>query len=168
MNEEAKRRTKRASKFIPFKKRKERICALATHVLIMPFSILYCIFLPLSFGTVCFYSGLVIFIISLVMSLMTTISFAKTPPDKPVTTGIYRISRHPIYFSGFLFFIGIGLTTASWIIILCAISWFILFHIVIPSEEQFLLEQYGDSYRDYLKKTPRWIGFPDSGIGSWK
>ena len=96
------------------------------------------------------------------MNFMTTISFAATPVDQPVTRGIYRISRHPIYLSGLLLFIGIGIATASWIMLLCAVLWFILFHMVLPSEEQFLLEKYGDSYREYVSHTPRWLGFPKS------
>jgi protein-S-isoprenylcysteine O-methyltransferase Ste14 len=162
LDEEAKIRTKRASQFIPFRKKKEKILTLATHVAIMPCSIIYSIFLPLQLGTLWFYIGLVIFILSLGVSLMTTISFAITPVDKPVTTGIYRFSRHPIYLSGFLLFIGLGIATASWIMLLCAILWLVLFHIVLPAEEQFLLEKYGDSYREYMNKTPKWIGFPNS------
>ena len=72
MSEETKIRTKRAPQFVPFNK-KEKILALSTHVVIMPFSIIYSIFLPLKIGTAWFYIGLVIFILALVMSLMTTI-----------------------------------------------------------------------------------------------
>ncbi len=162
MNEEAKIRTKRAPQFVPFNKKKEKILALSTHAVIMPFSIIYSIFLPLQIGTAWFYIGLVIFISALVMSLMTTISFATTPVDKPVTSGIYRISRHPIYFSGFLLNLSIGIACASWVIMLCAILWIVFFHIVVPTEERFLLEKYGDSYREYMNRTPRWLGVPKS------
>jgi protein-S-isoprenylcysteine O-methyltransferase Ste14 len=62
-----------------------------------------------------------------------------------------------------LLYIGIGIATASWVILLCAILWIGLFHFVLPSEERFLLEKYGDSYREYMNKTPKWIGFPKSG-----
>ena len=161
MNEEAKIRTKRAPQFVPFN-RMEKILAGSTHVVIMPFSIIYSIFLPLQIGTAWFYMGIVIFILALVMSLMTTIGFATTPVDKPVTSGIYRISRHPIYFSGFLLNLSIGIACASWVIMLCAILWIVFFHIVVPTEERFLIGQYGDAYREYMNRTPRWIGIPKS------
>ena len=164
MSEESKIRTKRALQFVPFNKKNEKILALSTHVVIMPFSIIYSIFLPLQIGTVWFYIGLVILISSLVMSLMTTISFATTPVDKPVTSGIYRISRHPIYFSGFLLNLSIGIVCASWVIMLCAILWIVFFHFVVPTEESFLIGQYGDAYREYMNRTPRWIGIPKSAI----
>lgn len=162
-SKEAKTRKKRATGFIPFKKKTDKILALSTHVVIMPFSMIYSIFLPLKLGSAWFYAGLVIFTVSLVMNFMTTLGFATTPLDKPVTGGIYRVSRHPVYFSGFLLFIGMGIASASWIMLLCGVLWFILFHMVIPAEEQFLLEKYGDLYREYMDKTPRWIGLPKPG-----
>jgi len=161
MSKEAKKRTKRATGFVPLD-RTRKILAYSTHVLIVPFTVLYSIFLPLEMGTVWFYIGLFIFALALVMTVMTSINFATTLLDEPVTKGVYRISRHPIYLSGFLLYIGIGIATASWVILLCAILWIVLFHIVLPFEEQFLLEKYGDSYREYMNKTPRWIGFSKS------
>ena len=68
MSEEAKIRTKRAPQFVPFNKKKEKILAFSTHVVIMPFSIIYSIFLPLQIGTAWFYIGLVIFISALALS----------------------------------------------------------------------------------------------------
>jgi len=163
VSEELKIRTKRTSQFVLFNKKKERILALSTHVVIMPFSIIYSIFLPLQIGNAWFYIGLVIFISALVMRLMTTISFATTPVDKPFTSGIYRILRHPIYFSGFLLNLSIGIVCASWVIMLCAILWIAFFHIVVPAEERFLVGQYGNAYREYMNRTPRWIGISKSG-----
>ena len=34
--------------------------------------------------------------------------------------------------------------------------------IAVPAEERFLLEQYGDAYREYKNRTPRWIRIPKS------
>jgi protein-S-isoprenylcysteine O-methyltransferase Ste14 len=159
MSKEAKIRTKRAPQFVPFSK-SEKILALSTHAVIMPLAIIYSIFLPLQIGTAWFYIGLVVFALALVMSLMTTIGFATTPADKPVTKGVYRISRHPIYFSGFLLYVGMGIACASWVILLCAVLWIVFFRIVVPTEERFLIKQYGDAYRKYMKRTPMWIGVP--------
>ena len=93
---------------------------------------------------------------------MTTISVANTPPDKPVTQGPYRILRHPIYFGGFMTLLGMGIASASWVILLCALLWIAFFCIVVPTEEHFLLEKYGKAYREYMNRTPRWIGIPKS------
>jgi protein-S-isoprenylcysteine O-methyltransferase Ste14 len=162
MSKEGKERTRRATESVPHSKSK-KILAYSTHIVIMPFTVLYSIFLPLKLGTAWLYVGLIIFALALAMSVITSVNYATTPLDEPVSKGVYRISRHPIYFNGFLLYIGIGIATASWVILLCAILWMGLFHIVVPSEERFLLEKYGDSYREYMNKTPKWIGFPKSG-----
>ncbi len=161
MGKEGKERTKRMSQFVPFNKT-EKILAYSTHAIIMPFVVVYSVFLPLETGTVWLYVGLPIFALSLIMCIATILNFAATPIDEPVTRGVYRILRHPIYFSGFLMYIGIGIACASWVLLLCAVLWMVLWHIVVPTEERFLLEKYGDAYDEYMDRTPRWIGMPKS------
>ena len=161
MGKEAKLSMKRMSQFVPFSKTKKML-ALSTHVVIMPVAAIYSIFLPLKLGTAWLYVGLPIFALSLVMYVVTTISIANTPADEPVTRGAYRISRHPIYFSGFLMYVGVGIACASWVLLLLAVAWIVLWQIVVPTEERFLLEKYGDTYREYVNRTPRWIGIPKS------
>ena len=95
------------------------------------------------------------------MNLVAGINIATTSLDKePITKGVYRFSRHPAYFGGFLFFLGVGIATASWVVILLALAWMIIWIKVIPAEESSLLEKYKDSYCEYMNKTPRWIGIP--------
>jgi len=161
MGKEAKERAKRATKFAPLSGTK-KVLAYSTHVVIMPAAAIYSIFLPLKIGTAWLYAGLPIFALSLVMTVMISTNFATTPLDKPVTKGFYRILRHPIYLSAALMYLGIGIACASWVLLLCAILWIVFFHIVIPTEERHLIDQYGDAYRDYKNKTPRWIGIPKS------
>jgi len=161
IGKEGRKRTKRMSQFVPFN-RAEKILAYSTHVIIMPFVIVYSIFLPLETNTVWLYVGLPIFAVSLVMYVVTILNVATTPVDEPVTKGVYRILRHPIYFGGFLMYIGVGIACASWVVLLCAVLWLVLFHIVVPTEERFLVEKYGGAYQEYMNRTPRWIGIPRS------
>jgi len=142
--------------------RTEKIVILITHALIGLGLVVYSIFLPLQLGTVWLYAGLPICFLAIVMDFMAGFSFVATPLGEPVTKWAYRISRHPAYFSGFLMYVGIGIACASWVVLLCAVLWIALFHIVVPAEERFLLEKYGNSYREYMNKTPRWIGVPKS------
>jgi protein-S-isoprenylcysteine O-methyltransferase Ste14 len=161
MGKEAKESTKRSTQPVPFSRTEKRL-SLSTHAVIMPIAAIYSIFLPLKIGTAWLYAGLVIYVLALVMTVMVSINFAATPVDKPVTRGVYRISRHPVYISGFLLYVGIGIACASWVMLLLAVAWIVLWCIVVPAEERFLLEKYGDSYREYMNKTPRWIGIPKS------
>lgn len=123
--------------------------------------LLYSIFLPLKLETAWFYTGLAIFLLAISLMVAAIINFITTPIDRPVTKGIYKYSRHPGYLSNFLAFIGIGIATSSWVFLLAAIIFFILVNIGdANSEERYCIEKYGDIYKDYLNRTPRWIGMP--------
>ena len=161
MSKEEKERVNRGTESMPLSKT-EKWLALSTHVVIMPLAFIYSIFLPLKLGTAWLYAGLPIFVLALVMTLMTTYNFAATPLGEPVTRGIYRISRHPIYLSGFVLYAGIGIACASWVLLLCAVLWIAFWQIVVSAEESFLLEKYGNAYREYMNRTPRWLGLPKS------
>ena len=123
---------------------------------------LYSIFLPFKLVTAWFYVGLFIFLLAIILLINVFISFITTPINEPVTKGIYNYSRHPGYLSQFLTFIGIGIATASWIILLVAIIFFILGNIIAGVEERYCKEKYGDTYIEFFNKVPRWIGIPKS------
>jgi protein-S-isoprenylcysteine O-methyltransferase Ste14 len=161
LDKEAKKRSKRMSQFPPFKKI-EKILAISTHAVIMPIVFVYSIFLPLKLGTAWLYAGLFIFTVSLVLTITALFNVASAPADRPVTEGVYKISRHPMYFSGFLMIASVGVCGASWGVLLLAVIWMVFWRIVVPFEERFLVQTYGDSYRDYRDRTPRWIGIPKS------
>jgi len=128
----------------------------------MPLTIVYSIFLPLKLGTVWFYVGIPICLLALVMGIMAGVAFVTAPLDEPINKGVYRISRHPMYFGGFLEYVGIGIACASWVFLLCAVVWIITWNIGVINEERFLIEKYGNAYREYMSRTPRWIGIPQS------
>ena len=159
LDKEEKEKSKRMSQFPPFNK-KEKILAFSTHVIIMPAVLVYSIFLPLKLGTPWLYSGLLIFAAALALSITALFNIAAASADKPVMEGAYKISRHPMYVSGFLMFAGVGIACASWVVLLLALVWIVFWRITVPAEEKFLIEAYGDSYRDYMNRTPRWIGIP--------
>jgi protein-S-isoprenylcysteine O-methyltransferase Ste14 len=123
---------------------------------------IYSIFVPLKLGTVWFYIGLPIYLVGLIFTILATLTFARTSPDEPNTQGIYRISRHPMYMGFLLICLGIGIAFASWIFLLWAVVFMIIQHILVIPEERYCLEKYGDAYREYMHRTPRWIGIPKS------
>jgi protein-S-isoprenylcysteine O-methyltransferase Ste14 len=137
-----------------------RIAHVITHIVIMPFTFLYSIFLPLKLGTLWLYAGLPIYLLAVAMALAFSASFATAPLGEPISKGVYAVSRHPSYFALFLGYVGIGVACASWVILLCALVWIVSWHFGVVEEERILLERYGDAYREYMNRTPRWIGFP--------
>ena len=72
-----------------------------------------------------------------------------------VESGPYRRIRHPIYTSGTLFAIAMWLVTSNWVVGLCWSGVFILYAQRIPREEAMMLEEFGESYRDYMSRTGR-------------
>jgi protein-S-isoprenylcysteine O-methyltransferase Ste14 len=120
----------------------------------------YSIFLPLKLGTLWFIAGLIIFLLGIVIMIIATINFAATPTDELVARGIYRYSRHPLYLALLLIYLSVGIASASWIFLLVTIIWVVLFRISAKDEEHDCLEKYGDIYREYLHRTPRWLGIP--------
>jgi len=149
----------------PQSSKTQKMVLLVTHGIIMPVTMFYSIFLPLKLETAWLYLGLPICFLAMIIGLMAGVSFATTPPDAPVVNGIYRISRHPIYLGGFLINLGVGIACASWFFIVCALLWIICMGIGVIDEERFLLQKYGETYREYVEQTPRWIGMPKSKKG---
>jgi protein-S-isoprenylcysteine O-methyltransferase Ste14 len=95
--------------------------------------------------------------------ILSLLSFYATPADKLVTKGIFRISRNPGYVGDFLVNTSIGIACISWVFLLVAIAFFLLLrYYVVVVEEPFLTKKYGDTYREYMNGTPRWIGIPKS------
>ena len=141
-------------------KKVTKIVNAITHMVIMPLTLIYSIFLPIKLGTWWFYSGLPIYLIGIIMVLLFSISFATAPLGEPLDKGIYTISRHPGYLGFFLAYAGIGIACASWIFLLCAFVWIVSWHFGVVEEERILIEKYGEAYRQYMNRTPRWIGVP--------
>jgi len=136
--------------------------AFSSHQLIYFILFIYSIFVPLKLGTVWFYVGLSVFLVGLIPYAMLAVNFVTTPLDQPVTRGIYRYSRHPMYVTGFLMLLGAGIASASWILLLLFVVDIILPPLFIEAEERYCLEKYGNAYREYMNRTPKYIGIPKS------
>ncbi|MFC1995457.1 methyltransferase family protein [Chloroflexota bacterium] len=123
---------------------------------------IYSVFLPLILGTNWFYVGLIIFLVGLAILTIATINFATASMEKPITEGIYRFSRHPLYFSLVIVYIGTSIATASWLFLLLGIANIFWIRMESLAEERYCLKKYGNDYQKYMNRTPRWIGIPKS------
>ena len=125
-------------------------------------AVAYSIFLPLKLGTIWFSAGLSIFLLGLVVLTAATVNFARTPMDMPITKGIYRYSRHPLYLALLLIYLSVGIASASWVFLLFLVVQSVFIGVAAAGEERFCLEKYGEAYQEYMNRTPRWIGTPKS------
>jgi protein-S-isoprenylcysteine O-methyltransferase Ste14 len=124
--------------------------------------IIYSIFLPLKLGTVWFCTGLAVYILGFIISIAALFSIAATKPGEPFTTGMYRYSRHPIALGTLLPFIGAGIATASWLFLLLSAILMVISHFLAMNEESATTKKFGDAYKEYIARTPRWLGIPKS------
>ena len=151
---------KKSTASLQYNKTEKIIDKLGTAVWIILF--IYSIFLPLPLGTPLLYAGIALFVAGLIIVEIAGIPWATVPVDEPITRGLYRYSRHPIYIGVFVQYIGIGIASASGLFLLLVVIQVALSIPVIPAEERLCLEQYGDTYREYMNRTPRWLGIPKS------
>ena len=121
---------------------------------------IYSIFLPLKINTMFFYIGILIFLFGLIFNLSILKTLRSAKPDKPFTKGPYKYSRHPGYVALFMIMISVSIMSLSWVFLLITIICGIHLIIVAPVEEKYCLEKYGKIYKEYIGRTPRWIGLP--------
>ena len=73
--------------------------------------------------------------------------------------GPYAISRNPMYLSELAFWLGWALFYGSLAVLAGFVVFFVLLHfVVVPWEERDLEARFGDSYRAYKVRVPRWLG----------
>ncbi|RUP00004.1 isoprenylcysteine carboxylmethyltransferase family protein [Hyphomicrobium sp.] len=81
------------------------------------------------------------------------------PTTNLVTSGIFRWSRNPIYTGGTLVMLGLALLGGlDWIVVLTAPSVLILHFGVVRPEESYLAGRFGEAYRLYQQRVPRYLG----------
>lgn len=80
------------------------------------------------------------------------------PTNALVTEGIFRISRNPIYIALITAFFGLSLAlTTVWGLLILPFLVCVLHTGVVLREEAFLEAKFGDAYRAYMAKVPRWL-----------
>ncbi len=74
-----------------------------------------------------------------------------------VTAGPYRWARHPMYTSELALVAGYGLLLDDWIMLSCLVPSLLFILARIPREEALLTERFGQAYRDYSRRTGRFL-----------
>jgi protein-S-isoprenylcysteine O-methyltransferase Ste14 len=73
-----------------------------------------------------------------------------------VTHGVYRLVRHPMYASIWLFSLAQGLLLQNWLAGWSAfVAFAIMYFVRIPLEERMMFEFFGQEYSDYMLQTGR-------------
>jgi protein-S-isoprenylcysteine O-methyltransferase Ste14 len=110
--------------------------------------------------------GVVLVVIGLMIrigSILTlkqyfTYSVAKVEDHQLIETGLYKSIRHPGYLGQLIIFIGISTSLSNWLsILLMMIPVCIGYAYRINVEEKFMVEQLGENYLNYQKRTKKII-----------
>ena len=148
---------KRLIRLPPFASRKERILSMGSMLLFARGMMIYSVFVTLEWATAWFYVGSSVFLLGLIIHTVAMLNFAKTPPDHPVVKGVYRLSRHPMQLVSIVMWIGVGIATASWVILAaCGVQLFVSRPFLL-AQERYCLDTYGEAYGDYMRRTPRYV-----------
>ena len=126
----------------------------------MLFYFLYAFFVPIQYNSLPAIFGIVIYFVGFALYSAAWITIATSERRKVFSQGVYQYSRHPVYASSAILFIGAGLISLSWFF-LCLSVFVGISHMYNGlAEEKTCLEAFGDEYRNYMAKTPRWLGWP--------
>ena len=85
------------------------------------------------------------------------IGIDKGHSQKLVTTGIFGITRNPIYMAFSAILLGQFLVFPNWMMLVYLAAAIPLFHRQVLREEVFLKERYGKEYWDYCRHVRRYI-----------
>jgi protein-S-isoprenylcysteine O-methyltransferase Ste14 len=75
-----------------------------------------------------------------------------------VTSGVYRISRNPMYTGLAILVMGAAMLMGTWWpVLLLPVALLAVRQLVIVPEERYLTERFGQSYHDYHTTVRRWL-----------
>ena len=110
--------------------------------------------------------GLILLATGLIFNIPALIQFIKTkntivtvkPATSLQTSGIYRLTRNPMYVSLLLFYAGIAFFIGNWwTVLLLPLLILVITFYVIRHEEKYLERSFGETYMEYKRRVRRWI-----------
>jgi protein-S-isoprenylcysteine O-methyltransferase Ste14 len=120
-------------------------------------------FLPENLAVV---SGIALLIagLTIIVAAIFQMRRAKTnvEPWKPTTaildTGLYAVSRNPIYLAMFFVYLGVSfLFNSIWFLPILPVVLLAVHYGVILREEKYLTRKFGDEYLNYKNRVRRWL-----------
>jgi protein-S-isoprenylcysteine O-methyltransferase Ste14 len=117
---------------------------------------------PSACRAVCFVAGIVLLGIGIPMLVMAgkaaTVAYNS---DTLATTGIFGLTRNPIYAAWIVFIIpGLALVSRSWLLMLTPVVAYVVFKARIGRENEYLERRFGDEYRKYRAEVNELLPFP--------
>ena len=111
--------------------------------------------------------GVILILAGLTLVIRARQAFARrgqpTEPGHPtstlVTTGVFAVSRNPLYLGGVCVLAGLALViNLPWVLVPLLPAIIACHILLILPEERYLAAKFGAQYRTYAATAPRWIG----------
>jgi protein-S-isoprenylcysteine O-methyltransferase Ste14 len=137
------------------------LMGMALHVLLpfsLPQGILRQVLIPV---------GIVLIIIGMGLVVLARRAFAHfrqpTDPGQPtskiIKTGVFAISRNPLYLGAVFLFCGVALMMQTlWTLATLLASLIVCHYVLIVPEENYLMAKFGEEYKAYTATVRRWLG----------
>lgn len=93
------------------------------------------------------YAGAALYLLGILFYLFSSLNVGKPSEEGLNKSGLYSISRNPMYVAFFIFFLGLNLWIGSWLLLIILTIFQVTVHYLILSEERWCIEQFGDAYR---------------------
>ncbi|MFX0039268.1 MAG: methyltransferase family protein [Promethearchaeota archaeon] len=112
---------------------------------------------------------LILFVIVLAISLTFIMLSHRTlfkthqPSDTLITNGILRYVRNPMYFGILLIYIAFLFLSISLIGVGMFVIIFLVYNWMVNYEENILEGKFGEEYKEYKSRVPKWIPNPFKG-----
>jgi protein-S-isoprenylcysteine O-methyltransferase Ste14 len=112
-------------------------------------------------------AGVILSIVGMVFLFLARREFSRhrqpTDPGQPtsqiIRSGVFAISRNPLYLGASVFLIGIALTfNLLWSVVTLPPSMVLCHYLLILPEEQYLARKFGSEYETYFASVNRWLG----------
>lgn len=112
-------------------------------------------------------SGAALILVGAALVVLARQEFAKrgqpTDPARPtsklITTGVFAVSRNPLYLGGVCLLVGIALAlNLAWMFVLLLPAIFACHYVLIAPEERYLAAKFGADYCAYAAAVYRWLG----------
>ena len=117
------------------------------------------IFTPMRISNPVFFAGATVYFIGFVVEMSALYYFRRTPIGQPVVNGPYHVSRNPQWLGLFLVLLGSAIAAGIWLYIGMVVIVGVIYHKQILDEETACIKKYGESYREYMERIPRYYLF---------
>jgi protein-S-isoprenylcysteine O-methyltransferase Ste14 len=111
--------------------------------------------------------GVVLIIVGVALVVLARREFARNrqptdpgfPTTKVVDTGVFSVSRNPLYLGGVCTLVGIALAlNLPWMLALLLPAIVACHYVLIAPEERYLAVKFGAEYAGYAASVHRWLG----------